>query len=362
MICEHIQNIVLEWQKYVGMTWMFFLIILISLGMTPNVSALENEENNSKSPMLGVDSNGNRIISKGISYNEHYADVERYFTPFPLIIVNVGDTNKADFKIYDELGPENIRHFSFAFGLDKNQIISQSKTMIELDIDFDGTEIVTITDPENVLERVIVTTNNVSCNDHSEIKCLNVTIYHTFRAPLDFNIVATDVWNTKRYAWQNYYNHGVGIVGDSLNPPKEHDGYHKGQIYHLTETSKTTATDEFDNSWSLEYGQWSMDYIQNKKIVDKTPMNGYDRHHAFFNAYKDGQILLAENKLREICLECFNESYGEINDIFAYEFSKIYESKFEDPSIQNRLVVESQISEQKLDLIFEKMYPAMVFD
>jgi len=57
---------------------------------------------------LGVDSKGNRIVSNGISYNGYSADVERYYTPYPLITVNVGETNKADFKIYDSLGPKTL--------------------------------------------------------------------------------------------------------------------------------------------------------------------------------------------------------------------------------------------------------------
>ena len=341
------------------------ILILGILGITPNVSAAEKDEGTVvtlQPPMLGVDSEGNRLVSNGFTYNGQSVNVERFFTPFSLITVNVGETNRADFKIYDNLGPENIKHFSFAFGLDKGQVISQSKAMIELDIDHHGTNTVTVTDPENALGNIRVDTSVVSCDDDSELECLGVIIYHTFRTPLDFNIIATDVWNTKRNAWQNYYNHGIEVVGESLNTPKEYDGSNKGHIYHLTETSKTTAVDEFDNSWSLIYGQWAMDYIPNKKIVDEIAMNGYDRHHSFFNIYKYGQHLLAENKLREICLECFDEPYDKINDIFAYNFPDSYESKLDDPKIQEILMTEELIAKQKLDKMFEEMYPAMVFD
>ena len=367
---EKMFKIVLTTQKSIIVNWqvIFLLVsILILSGISQNASASENNdllsEDNSESPILGVDSKGKKIVSKGISYNEYTADVERHFTPFPLITVNIGETNKANFKIYDPLGPENIRHFTFAFGLDKNQIISKSNAIIELDISFDGTETVTITDPENVLDNVNVITDIVDCNDTSELECLNVTIYHMFRAPLDFNIVATDVWNTKRNAWQNYYNHGIEIVGTSLNSPKIHDGFYKGQIYHLTETSKTTAVDEFDNTWSLRYGQWSMDYIPNKKIVDAIGMNGYDRNHALFDLYKHGQYLLGEKKLRQICLKCFDEPYDKINDIFAYDLPKYYSTpKLEHPAIQYKLMAEGRVSEQKLDALFKEWYPAMVFD
>jgi len=338
--------------------------------VTNNVAAVVVQANNGgggsgcndcEAPTLGIDKSGQRLVSNGFTYNSHSVDVERFFTPYPLIKANVGQTNKADFKIYENEGPENIKHFSFAFGLGKDQIISESKAMIELDIDWDGTETVTVTDPENALDNVKVETYTISCEGDVQIDCLGVTIYHTFRAPLDFNIVATDVWDNSRNSWQNYYNHGIEVVGKSLNPAKEYDGINKGHIYHLTETSKTTAVDEFGNSWSMKYGLWNMDYIKNYNnpvilslndivltdnglagsdqfgtkyylteiskttavdmfgsvwllednqwsmdekystmILDSTPMGGYTRADPEFDTYKYGQFLLAENKLTEI--------------------------------------------------------------
>ncbi len=68
-------------------------------------------------PTLGVDSTGKRLVTNGFTYNGKSVDVETFFTPYPLITADVGKQNKAEFKIYENQGPENIRHFSFAFGL-----------------------------------------------------------------------------------------------------------------------------------------------------------------------------------------------------------------------------------------------------
>lgn len=161
--------------------------------------------------------------------------------------------------------------------------------MIELDIDFDGTETVTLTDPENALDKVKVSTNIENCNGNdSDTQCLIVTIDHTFRAPLDFNIVATNVWDMNRNSWQNYYNHGIEVVGESLNPAKEYDGINKGHIYHLTEISKTTAVDEFGNSWTLKYDQWEMDYVLTDRVKDP-PTQVMTRMHSDFTDYKETQ-------------------------------------------------------------------------
>lgn len=306
-----------------------------------------------EAPTLGMDKHGTRLVSNGFTYNGHAVDVERFFTPYSLITANVGKENKAEFKIYENEGVDNIKHFSFAFGLDKGEIIGKSKAMIELDIDLDGTETVTVTDPENALDNVRVQTSTVSCQDDVRIDCLGVTIYHTFRAPLDFNIVATDVWDFKRNAWQNYYNHGIEVVGESLNPPKEYDGINKGHIYHLTETGKTSAVDDFDNSWSFDHGVWSMDYISQKKI-DKIPANGYTRYDSKFDTLKHDQSILAENKLSEICSECFDESFDEINDIFFYSFPIIL-NKLDDPEIQSNMALESEKAQKTMDIILDPL-------
>ena len=207
------------------------------------------------------------MVTDGFTYNGKSTDVERFYTPYPLITANVGQLNKAVFKIYEDQGPQNIRHFSFAFGLGGDQVISQSKAMIELDIDFDGTETVTITDPENALDNVRVKTSTGDCNVDSSMECLIVTIDHRFRTQLDFNIVATDVWDTRLNSWQNYYNDGIEVVGESLNPPKQYTGIHDGHLITITEIGKNIATDEWGNVWSYDK-TWNMNYVSNEKIDD----------------------------------------------------------------------------------------------
>jgi hypothetical protein len=191
-------------------------------------------------PTLGLLPNGQRIVDDGFTYNGHSVDVERFFTPYPLITAQTGKQNTAVFKIYENIGPDNIAHFDFAFGLGKGQILSDSKAMIEVDFARDRTHTVNIVDPENALDNVSVTTDTVACSE-GPTQCLEITIKHTFRESLDFDIVGTNVWDYSRQSWQNYYNHGIEVVGPSMNPPDEFDGINKGHIYHLTETSKTTA-------------------------------------------------------------------------------------------------------------------------
>jgi len=303
---------------------------------------------NCVAPTLGIDENGRRIVDNGFTYNGNPIDVERYFTPYPLVTVSVGKQNVAEFKIYDDQGIDNISHLELAFGLANGESIGKSKAVINWDRTFEGIETITLDDPENVLDKIKITTSEGYCSDESQQKCLIVTVVHTFRAPLDFNILGTNVWDAKRNAWQNYYNHGIEVIGDSMNPPKEYDGIDAGQIYHLTETSKTTAVDEFGNTWSLKYNVWTMDYIPNEKIVDGISMSGYTRENSQFDMYKYGQYLLAENKLGDMCSECSDVSFDKIDAIFAYNFPTSMNS-LDKPEIQKIMKLESERAQIILD-------------
>jgi len=314
-------------------------------------------ERDCKEPTLGLDNNGRRMVDNGFSYNGKSVDVERYFTPYPLVTVKIGKQNVAEFKIYENMGPDKISHFELAFGLANGESIGMSKAVINWDKTFDGIETVTLDDPENVLDKVRVTTSEGNCSDELQQKCLIVKVVHTFRAPLDFNMLGTNVWDTKRNAWQNYYNHGIEVVGESLNPPKEYDGIDKRQIYHLTETGKNTAVDEFGNSWSLKYGLWEKDYIPNVKNIDGFKQ---DRSNALFNFYKQGQELLAKEVLEKYCPSCSDKEFAEIDDIFSYEFPKQID-KLSDPEIQNKMLQESLIAENTLKQIFDSIYPNFHF-
>jgi len=289
-------------------------------GTEATIFQLQQVSTGDRGATLGVNKDGVRLVDDGFSYNAKSIDVEQYFTPYPLVTVPVGEQNVAEFKIYNYEGPDKISHFELAFGLAVGESIGMSKVVINWDKSFDGIETVTLDDPGNVLENIKVTTSEGSCSDETETECLIVKIEHTFRAPLESNTFATNFWDDKRNAWQNYYNHGIEVVGESMNPPEIHDGINKGQIYHLTETGRNTAVDEFGNAWTLDK-TWTKDYIPKGKIVDGITMHGIDRVNSLFNAYKQDQQLLAQESMDQLCPFCSDKEFAEINDIFAYTFT-----------------------------------------
>jgi len=251
-------------------------------------------------PTLGINEKFRRVVDNGFTYNGNTINVERYFTPYPLITVDVGVQNKAVFKIYENLGPDNIWHFDLVFGLATGQIMGTSDVVISWNKSHDGTETVTLVDPHNALDYVRVLTSKGKCKtDSNTSDCLIVTVFHTFREPLESDMVGTNVWDYRRNAWQNFYNHGIHIEGESLNPPDEYVGIHEANLIHIFETGKNTAIDEAGNTWTFDK-IWTMDYILKGKIDDGITMHGIDRNNARFDVYKQGQILLAKQKLQEL--------------------------------------------------------------
>jgi len=259
-------------------------------------------------PTLDIDENLNRIVFQGFSYNHNPVDVELFYTPYPLITVNVGQENLTVLKIYDDGGTQNIAHVGLGFGLGKGESFNDSKATINLDIARDGTETTTLYDPENVFENVRIVTAKEPCAPNSKTQCLVVSIYHTFREPLNFNMVATYVWDFYRNAWQNYYNHGIEIVGESLNSPKTElvvfGTREMRGIYELVQVDKKEDIwqDEFGNLYQHSgNNRFDVIYKVPKEIVyDKITMHGCDRDCNWFESYKLNQELLAELQLNEM--------------------------------------------------------------
>ena len=295
-------------------------------------------------PTLGVDFNSKRMVTNGFSYNANPVDVSLYYTPYPLITANIGHNNTAEFKIYENSGVDKIRHFDFAFGLAKGQILSDSKARIEWDKKWDGTEITTLIDPNNVLQNVTISTQTISCQDTSNDQCLLLIVFHTFRESLEFDIVATNVWDEHRNAWQNYYNHGIHITGESLNPPKQYDGIDKGQIYHLTETGKNKAVDSFGNTWTFS-NSWMKDYTPNQRSQD-VDWQVMDRTHSDFANLVDGEIIKAQNKLLALCPEC-SESYEFTPSTTIIHNERI--NKLDDPEVQKKMAIETERAQKIMD-------------
>jgi len=342
--------------------WGISAIAIRSFDLPSIVSSAAAEEKGSgcakdcTPPTLGVDKDGRIMVEDGFSYNDYTTDVNLYHTPFPLITVNVGDENVAKLKIYENSGVSALKHVGLAFGLSSGQVFSNSAARIEIDFNFNGSKTVSVYDPENALENIKVETDTVDCSDEIVTQCTLLTIYHTFRAPLEFNIVSTDVWDENLNSWQNTYNHGIYITGDSLNPPKTIDvAFGEKNMRGLYEL---TQTDIYNRLWIDEFGSVYVDMGNNRfdrilspansETRDALTSHGCDRKCNWFIDYKSAQSLLATDTLHKI-LQNKNIT-GTLDPPFS--FYEHYESRSENNELQKLIVSEILRAANSFDKIY----------
>lgn len=313
-------------------------------------------------PTLGIDENFNRIVSDGFSFNGNPVDVELYYTPYPLITANVGEQNITTLKIYENMGADNISHVGLAFGLGEGESFNDSKATINLDISRDGKEVVSVYDPENALDNVTVTTEKGSCGNASA-DCLIVHIGHMFRDSLNFNMVATYVWDFSRNSWQNYYNHGIEIRGESLNPPKTQLAAFGTKemrgLYELVQIDKREDIwqDEFGNLYHYHGNdRFGLIYSAPKELVyDKPTMHGCDRNCNWFEQYKLNEQLLAQITLNDKVLRG-KVIQGEPPAKPIFHEANILQ-RSEDPVLQQLILYEQERASKLYNDLFDGLHP-----
>jgi len=191
------------------------------------------------------------------------------------------------------------------FGLGEGQTFTLSQAVIALDINHNGIETVTVTDPNNALDNIDVSTDVGQCSEDSTDKCLIVTIHHTFREPLDFNMVATYVWDNILNSWQNYYNHGIEILGESLNPLTVEyieDEYGIIHVLQIEQVIDGIRLDENHKLWILVGDTWEP-YISNYYQIHPETIEEIDfkktpkvltREYEYWQAFIDREVWIAE--------------------------------------------------------------------
>ncbi|WP_179367887.1 hypothetical protein [Candidatus Nitrosotenuis sp. DW1] len=289
-------------------------------------------------PTLGVDRSGKRMVENGFSYNGNPVDVELFYTPYPLIKTHVGDMNNAEVKIYEESGIDNIKHISLAFGLGENQVLDDSRASIEIDREFGKNFTVSTIDPKRTLDSIRIETRPERCSESSIQQCLVVSIYHKFRAPLDFNMVATEIWDFKENSWQNYFNHGVEIDGQSINPPEQYIGIDRGHQVTITEISKNRAIDEKGNLWIFDK-EWHKEIVMPEKTDRESTAHGFNRESRQFSNMVIEQQSIAEKKMDELT---HGKQINKSNTSNSFSPVINYISRSEDLELQQRIQSEQR--------------------
>jgi hypothetical protein len=131
-----------------------------------------------------------------------------YYTPFPLVTANTNENKTFSITACDTMG---ISHIALALGLTQDQYFSEAKSIFVINIDFNGQTSFNEIDPNNTIDLLSYGATKLD-------KCTSATIQIKFREPLPEGKIGVDVWDSNRNSLQAYFNHGIQIAGDSLNP------------------------------------------------------------------------------------------------------------------------------------------------
>ena len=148
-----------------------------------------------------------KISSFGVDSN--FITPTGFYTPYPLITANTGENKTFTVKGCDGMG---ISHISLALGLTPDQYIADAQTILTNSIAFNGVVTTNEFDPNN---NVKVLNTAVSKSQ----SCVTATFTVEFLSPLKEGKIGVDVWDTTRNSAHGYFNHGIIVTGDSLNPP-----------------------------------------------------------------------------------------------------------------------------------------------
>lgn len=310
-----------------------------SIGYFGNISELVDNSNTASKkkggsynapPTLGVDHNGKRFVDNGFSYNGNVTQADRYHTPYPLITTLVNQTNTIELIIYENGGINNIKWVQVALGIPEiGSPLNDAEVIAQLILQGGQREDLVVTDNLNLIQNFNATSiEPVKCKaDYNTETCLKVVFEYEYReAPL-YNVVAIDLMDTQRSAWTFYFNDGVEVLGESLNPadtlnisnkPSHHP--QKSGILDLIQI------DRKDQLWIDSHGYlWQGDEskmvllseIKYTAVEDKISEfhDSSYRYHSEFSNDMIGQAIVAEY-LRDSMYGSFDEQDSKpVNDI-----------------------------------------------
>lgn len=178
-------------------------------------------------PTLGLDQNFNRVVDNGFTFADQSVQVVSWHTPFPLINSTVGQVNYAQFKIYENLGIANLQMAQYGIGAQYyGQPLNYLEALIEIPLLSNGTSNylgvgeINVISEDNLIEAVTATAHVGACQENSVTSCGIINLYYTYREAPVYPMVVVNVMDKNRNSQSFFFNDGVNVTGDSLNPSK----------------------------------------------------------------------------------------------------------------------------------------------
>jgi len=180
-----------------------------------------NSEKHKTAPTSGRDWKTNNLIVKdGISVDgKSFNIIDNWRTPFEQIQISTNSTHTFTAKTFAQNGGLMVQEF--AFGIPRIGEYQNAETLIEIHYDYDKSikDMVVVQDTEVIrISSINATTAQVSCDGDSTM-CYQTSISMVFNEPLKDKVYAIKAFDmSRRSMMPHYFNDGVNIVGEMMNP------------------------------------------------------------------------------------------------------------------------------------------------
>ena len=246
--------------------------------------------------------------------------------------------------------------FAYAFDMSKQMIDTQN-----VEFSSDGTKLF-------VLKNAGYDINIYACNVGFDIlTCVYSDTTKQFLVPPQFSSFDQDIRLAFYTDGKKYFT--IKSVDDILDVSENSSD--PIQTKKITGTYKyeglieVTQTEKYSDIWVAKDGrEFEMNEYNSFKQINQSFERHIDtdalktRSHSEFYRLVEYEVNRAQMLLEQLCKHCTDEAYGEINDIFAYEFPKQFAKK-NDPKIQASLISEELRAKQILDDLFDPVYSSL---
>ena len=253
------------------------------------------DDRHKTSPTSGNDWNTlENLVEGGITVDGvSFTLTDNWYTPFRQIQIETGSTHSFGVKTFAQNGGLMVQEI--AFGITAVGDYANAEALIEVHYDWDKTilDVKVVQDTEVIdVSTLNVSTDQVKCRSDADAICYQTDFYLKFNEPLKDKVYAVKAFDmTRRTLMPHYFNEGINIFGDSLNPML---------TIQLASTEKfeglitITQIEKYSNIWTTEDGRiFDADnyFSQTNKVYQKGSNDG--RGSLILQQIKDGQAYLA---------------------------------------------------------------------
>jgi len=175
-------------------------------------------------PTFGLDHNtGAQMVENGFTLNgQSYMVTHNYHTPIPMHYIDVGETNEFVAKVYAQRG---LSVMKFLFGIPEVGQAHNAEAYIMVRLSHDGTiKDITVSNSDDLIidpdSLSITLPQAVRCTESATVeRCMQLSASVKFNESPKAEIFALQAVDFKLRAHTTYFNEGVEIQGESLNPP-----------------------------------------------------------------------------------------------------------------------------------------------